>query len=181
MNPPILQMDLRLLGWAVLVLGTAIGVIWWFGRRVRDVLGPPRSADGVRDSLSTNPSIPPQVVKKLQERGLATPAQLATMSEMERQLLFATMAATIDKEVEPDIGGRGASARAFQRIDEVPTLFCPSCGYRIERFSSTPPITGQCETCGAKVVVRRDGARILLTVVPKDEAETRKPDLRLEP
>jgi hypothetical protein len=31
------------------------------------------------------------------------------------------------------------------------------------------------------VVVRRDGARILLTVIPNDEAEARKPDLRLEP
>ena len=180
MNQPILQMDLRLLGLSVLVLGTAIGVIWWFGRRVREVLGPPR-ADGVRDALAANPSIPPQVVKKLQERGLATPAQLAMMSDMERQLLFATMAATIDKEVEPDTAERSVSARGFLRPEDVPTLFCPTCGYRIERFSSTPPITGQCETCRARVVVRRDGARLLLTVIPKDEAEARRPDLRLEP
>jgi DNA-directed RNA polymerase subunit RPC12/RpoP len=50
--------------------------------------------------------------------------------------------------------------------DELPALFCPLCSYRIERFTSVPPITGQCETCGAKVVVRRDAARLLLTVVP---------------
>jgi len=166
---------------AVLVLGIAIGVIWWFTKRVRELLGAPRPADGVRDSLAANPSIPPQVVRKIQERGLATPAQLAMMSDMERQLLFATMAATIDKEVEPDTADRSVSARTFLRPEELPALFCPACGYRLERFSSTPPVTGQCETCGAKVVVRRDGARLLLTVVPKDEAEARKPDLRLEP
>jgi hypothetical protein len=179
-NQPLLQMDLRLLALAVLVLGLALGAIWWIGQRLRGELGPPREAKG-RGLLEQSAAVPPQVSKLLQQRGLATPAQLANMSEMERHLLFSTMASAIKEEVESETGGRGVSARAFIRPEELPTLYCPTCSYRIERFSSTPPITGQCETCGAKVVVRRDGGRILLTVLPKDEPEGRRPDLRLEP
>ncbi len=181
MNQPLLQMDLRLLGVALLVLGGAVAVIWWFGRKVRDHLGPVRGPQGLRETLGANPSVPPQVARALQQRGLATPAQLATMTEMERQLLFSSMASAINEEVEPATGARPASTRTFIRPEELPTLYCPTCSYRIERFSSSGPITGQCETCGAKVVVRRDGARILLTIMPKDDPEARRTDLRLEP
>ena len=105
MNPPILQMDLRLLGLSVLVLGIAIGVIWWVGKRVRSELGSVRHTQDLRDAVSARPAVRPQVAKLLTQRGLVTPAQLAAMSEAERQLLFATMAATIEKEPEPRGGG----------------------------------------------------------------------------
>ncbi len=179
MNQPLLQMDLRLLGLAVLVLGVAVAAIWRVGRSLRGELGP-SDTEGDRGTLH-NPSVPPQVARALQQRGLATPAQLAHMTEMERQLLFSSMTSAINKEEEPDAGPRRSGARAAIRPEELPALYCPTCSYRIEQFSSTPPITGRCETCGAKVVVRRDGARILLTVLPKDETEGRRPDLRLEP
>ena len=180
MNQPLLQMDLRLLGLAVLVLGLAVAAIWRVGRSLRGELGTGTGTDGARETLE-NPSVPPQVARMLQQRGLATPAQLAHMTEMERQLLFSSMTSAINKEADPEDGPRASGARAIIRPEELPTLYCPTCSYRIERFSSTPPITGRCETCGAKVVVRRDGARILLTVLPKDETEGRRPDLRLEP
>lgn len=178
MNQPLLQMDLRLVGAAVVVLAVAFYAIWWAGRRLRSELGAPRS--GARTPLTPDASVPSQVVKALQQRGLATPAQLANMSEMERHLLFSSMASAIREEADTEEKALSPSARAFVRPEELPTLYCPTCSYRIERFSSTPPITGQCETCGAKVVVRRDAGRILLTVLPKDDGDGKKPELRIE-
>lgn len=180
MNQPLLQMDLRLVGLAVLVLGAAFAVIWRVGRRLRGELGAPPGTEVPR-GVPDVPPVPPQVARVLQQRGLVTPSQLANMSESERQLLFSTVTGVINKDEEPDAGPRPSGARPVVRAEDFPALYCPTCGYRIERFTSTPPITGQCETCGAKVVMRRDGARILLTVLPKDETEGRRPDLRLEP
>jgi DNA-directed RNA polymerase subunit RPC12/RpoP len=173
-------MDLRLVGLAVLVLGVAVAAIWQVGRLVRGELGPLSRAEKGRGAPE-DPSVPPQVVRTLQQRGLVTPAQLAQMSETERQLLFSSVTSVVSKEVETDAGPRLSGAHAVIHAERLPPLFCPTCGYRLERFTSTPPITGQCETCGAKVVVRRDGARILLTVLPKGEPDARRVDLRLEP
>jgi len=180
-NQPLLQMDLRLVGLAVVVLGAAVGIIWWYGQRLRGEIGITRKP-GAKDPLMPPAGVPSQVVKALQQRGLATPAQLASMTEMERHLLFSTMANTINQDAEAaaDEASRAPLERAFIKPDELPTLYCPTCSYRIERFSSTPPITGQCETCGARVIVRRDGARILLTVLPRDEPPAKRADLRLE-
>ena len=180
MNQPLLQMDLRLLGLAVLLLGVAVAAIWRAGRRLRGELGQPNGADGERSSLQ-NLSVPPQAARVLQQRGLASPAQLAAMSETERQLLFSSVTDAINSESEPATGPRPSGARPVIRPEDIPALYCPTCSYRIERFSSMPPITGRCETCGARIVVRRDGARILLTVLPKGETEGRRADLRLEP
>lgn len=180
MNQPLLQMDLRLVGVAVIVLAAAVIAIWLIGRRLRHELGPTRTLGSAHPPLMPTANVPPQVVKALQQRGLATPAQLATMTEMERHLLFSSMATAINEEAESDASTRNR-ARPVLRPEDLPTLYCPTCSYRIERFSSTLPITGQCETCGAKVVVRRDGGRILLTVLPKDDPLAARPDLRLEP
>ncbi len=179
MTQPLLQMDLRLVGSAIVVLAGAVIAIWLIGRRLRSDLGPIHQGGGV-PLMPTGPSVPPQVVKELQARGLVTPAQLANMTELERQLLFSTMAGTIAREAEGEDAPRASIGRPVIRPEELPTLFCPICSYRIEQFSSTPPITGQCETCGAKVVVRRDATRILLTVLPKEDTPPKRPDLRLE-
>ncbi len=178
MNQPLLQMDLRLVGAALVVLGAAVGIIIWYSRRLRGVLG--ANSSDARDPLMAAPGVPSQVAKALQQRGLATPAQLANMTEMERHLLFSTMASTIQKDAEQESTTQPPSARAFIRAEELPTLYCPTCSYRIERFSSTPPLTGQCETCGARVIVRRDGGRILLTVLPREEGPARRSDARPE-
>lgn len=178
MNQPLLQMDLRLVGAAIVVLAAAVIAIWLVGRRLRRDLGPLRSSsDGPRASV---PSVPPQVAKELQARGLVTSAQLANMTVMERQLLFSTVAATLAREGEGDDAFRTTGARAAIRPEDIPTLFCPLCGYHIERFGSAPPITGQCETCGTKVVLRRDASRLLLTVLPRDDATAKRQPLRLE-
>ncbi len=173
MNQPLLHMDLRLVAGAIVVLAGAVIAIWLIGRRMRGDFGLARDAEHRGRPLTSGPSIPPQVVKELQARGLATPAQLVNMTEMERQLLFSTVAGAIAREAEGDDAFRRVGARTAMRPEELPTLYCPLCGYHVERFSSTPPITGQCETCGAKVVVRRDAGRILLTVLPRDHASPR--------
>ena len=161
MNQPLLQMDLRLVGGAIVVLAGAVIAIWLIGRRMRAYLGP---LPGSGASPARGPSTPSQVVKELQARGLATPAQLANMTEMERQLLFSTMASAISRTADGDERLPGAARGSVMSLEELPPLFCPLCSFRIERFTSVAPITGQCETCGAAVVVRRDGARLLLTV-----------------
>ncbi|MHB0962429.1 MAG: hypothetical protein ACYC5V_04360 [Gemmatimonadaceae bacterium] len=177
MNQPLLQMDLRLVVAAIVVLAAAVIAIWLVGRRMRADLGPLRSSGG---ALATGPSVPPQVAKELQARGLVTSAQLANMTEMERQLLFSTVAGTLAREGEGDDAFRATGGRAAIRPEDIPTLYCPMCGYHIERFGATPPITGQCETCGTKVVVRRDASRLLLTVLTRDESTGKRPPLRLE-
>ena len=178
MNQPLLQMDLRLVVAAIVVLTAAVIAIWMAGRRLRGDLGPPRSlAD---DVPVKDPSMPSSVVKELQARGLVTPAQLASMTETERQLLFSTMATAVTRATDSSERPRVSGARPVIRPDELPTIFCPLCSYRIEAFSSTPPITGQCETCGAKVIVRRDEKRILLTVLEKDDNAPRRLDPRLD-
>lgn len=171
MNQPLLQMDLRLVGAAIVVLAAAVIAIWLVGRRLRSDLGPLHSSSG---PLASGPSVPPQLAKELQARGLVTSAQLANMTEMERKLLFSTVAGAIAREAEGDDAFRTMGPRAAIRPEDIPTLFCPMCGYRIERFGATPPITGQCETCGAKVVVRRDASRLLLTVLTKDDPTARR-------
>jgi hypothetical protein len=174
-------MDLRLVGVAIVVLAAAVIAIWLIGRRLRNDLGPARSAPGLGAAAAPGPSIPSHVVKELQARGLATPAQLATMSEMERQLLFSTVASAIAREAEGDVALRSVGARTAIRPADIPTLYCPLCGYHIERFGAAPPISGQCETCGAKVVVRRDAERLLLTVLPRANDSPGRRDLRREP
>jgi len=176
-NQPLLQMDLRLVVAAIVVLAAAVIAIWLIGRRMRADLGPQRRSGS---PLVSGPSVPPQVARELQARGLVTAAQLANMTETERQLLFSTVAATIAREDEGDEAFRTTGARAAIRPEDIPTLYCPMCGYHIERFGSTPPITGQCETCGTKVVVRRDGSRLLLTVLAKGDPTARRSPLRLE-
>ena len=164
MNQPLLQMDLRLVGVAVLLLGVAAAAIWHVGRRLRSELGPRTAAGGTRGALET-PSIPPQVSRVLQQRGLATPAQLANMSELERQLLFRSVSWILAGEGEL-VAPQPSAGRAVAHSDALPDLFCPTCGSRLRGFTGTLPITGECESCRAKVMVRRDGARLLLTVQP---------------
>jgi hypothetical protein len=172
-------MDLRLVGAAIVVLAAAVIAIWLVGRRVRADLGPLRT-EGSSDPLAPGPGAPSQVVRELQARGLATSAQLANMTETERQLLFSTVAGAMAREADGDDAFQTVGARAAIRPEDIPTLYCPICGYHIERFGAMPPVTGQCETCGTKVVVRRDAGRLLLTVLTKSDGAARRPPLRLE-
>lgn len=174
MNQPLLPMDLRLVGAAIVVLAAAVIAIWLIGRRLRSDLGPLRSSGS---PVASGAAVPPQVARELQARGLVTSAQLANMTETERQLLFSTVAGAIAREAEGNDAFRTVGARAAIRPEDIPTLYCPLCGYHIERFGATPPITGQCETCGTTVVVRRDASRLLLTVLTKDDATARRAPL----
>jgi len=174
----LVQLDLRLVGAAVLILGAAVGVIWRVGHRRRGAeLGRPAAGEAPR----ARSSVPTPVIDALHERGLDTPAHLANMTELERHVLFSTMARTIDQEARRKNAVPLTSALPFIRPDELPTLYCPTCSDRIERFSSTPPLTSRCDTCGAVVIVRRDAGRIMLTVVPRDIASTRRPEGEQEP
>jgi hypothetical protein len=173
-NQPLLQMDLRLVVGALVVLAGAVIAIWLVGRRLRADLGPSRSLGSLAaPSAPSAPSASANVVRELQARGLATPAQLANMTETERQLLFATAASAINRTADAE--ERPPSARTAVSLQDLPPLFCPLCGYRLEQFTSVPPVTGMCETCKTRVIVRRDGARLLLTVVTAEGS----PDARL--
>jgi len=174
-NQPLLQMDFRLVVAAIVVLAAAVIAIWMAGRRLRGDLGPPRTSDL---GAPSEPGPSPSVVKELQARGLVTPAQLARMTDTERQLLFSTVSSAIAREPDGVGAPRSSGARAVIRPDELPTIYCPLCSYRIEAFSSAPPITGQCETCGVKVIVRRDAQRILLTVLEREDKAPRRVDFR---
>ncbi|MBW7932439.1 MAG: hypothetical protein H3C62_02260 [Gemmatimonadaceae bacterium] len=171
MNQPLLQMDLRLVGSAVVVLGAAVIAIWVIGRRMRAHLGLTGNSKSAPMPDLRLPDASPPVARELQARGLVTSAQLATMTEAERTLLFSTMAGAVGRAPVPQVVP--PSARGAVRAQELPPLHCPLCSFRIERFTSTPPITGQCETCGTRVVVRRDGARLLLTVMPSSPGDGR--------
>jgi hypothetical protein len=173
-NQPLLQMDLRLVGGAIVVLAGAVIAIWLIGRRLRADMGL-HGGSGVSGPPAPNSGAPSQIVRELQARGLVTPAQLASMTETERRLLFSTMAGAISRAADPDERLSGPSMRTTLNPGDLPPIHCPLCSYRIERFTSTPPITGQCDTCAAKVVVRSDGTRILLTVLPRDRASPRGP------
>lgn len=175
MRQPLLQMDFRLVVGAIIVLAGAVIAIWLAGRRLRRDLGAARTGEL---GLPSGVNAPTGIAKELQARGLVTPAQLATMTETERQLLFSTMAGAITREADGTGAPRPSGARPVIRPEDLPTIFCPLCSYRIEQFGSTPPITGQCETCGAKVIVRRDAQRILLTVMEREETGLRRPDAR---
>lgn len=105
---------LRLIAGSVLILGTAITAVVWFGRRVRAQLG--LGAKKPAPTLDGLDAIPPALVKQALERGLVTSAQLATMTPIERRFVLEA----VRKQIEVDAGDGGATPE--QRITKAPDL-----------------------------------------------------------
>jgi hypothetical protein len=85
------QPQSRFLVAAIVTLAVAAIVIKWAGTLLRGQLGTggSRSAGNFRADMTAN--VPPALVREALEKGLATPGQLAGMSGIERQFLFASL------------------------------------------------------------------------------------------
>ena len=78
-------------GSAVFLVGLAITVSRWIGRTIKQDLDPNMSGK-MRPSMAVQAeSVPTSMVKEALSKGLVTSQQLATMSPVERQYLFASL------------------------------------------------------------------------------------------
>jgi hypothetical protein len=95
--------DFRMyVGSAVFLVGLAWAVMRWVGRTIKKDLDPNMSGK-MRASMAIQAeSVPNALVKEALAKGLVTSQQLATMSPVERQYLFASLA--------PKLGGAVAAA-----------------------------------------------------------------------
>lgn len=80
---------------AIVTLAFAAIVIKWAGTLLRGQLGAgkSRTAGDFRADMTAN--VPPALVREALEKGLVTAGQLAGMSEIERQFLFASLSSKL--------------------------------------------------------------------------------------
>ena len=89
-------------GAAVFLVGLALAAHRWMGRTVKKDLDPAHSGR-MRASMAVKADlVPPALVKEALAKGLVSSAQLATMSPIERQFLFA--------QLRPKLTGSAPSA-----------------------------------------------------------------------
>ncbi len=79
----------------IALVGVSIWAIARAGRRLKGELAVPLSANKGAGFL------PPKQLKKALELGLVTPSQLAKMTPLERQFLFATFKDSLDEGNRP--------------------------------------------------------------------------------
>ncbi len=149
------QPQSRFLVAAIITLSLSAVVIKWAGRMLREQLGNGgnRSPDEFRADMTVN--VPPALVREALEKGLVTTGQLAAMSPVERQFLFASLGAKL---------GGGESARGTAAAREGPKVHCPGCGVPLE-FPALPPLADTCRRCGTRSAIGEDeGGRYVLNV-----------------
>lgn len=161
-----------LLGAVVLI--AAVGGAAWAGRRLRaDLRGTTaRDADATAAAaLGPSELSARHVFRTLQEKKIATAAQLASMSPRERQLLFETVATKVTPLAgmpavrAADSGAaRPAAPPARPATTAVGPLHCPACGAVLTIDESAPRSVTHCDGCGRRVAARRDGGRLTVTV-----------------
>jgi hypothetical protein len=154
----------------VLVLAAAVVVM----ARVRRSLRPPAASGGVRRGplRVERGSVLPRV---LEARGLATAAEIGSMSAREQEFLL---------EHGGGMLGRGGALRvAAQRrtppahaavahtaaVRTTAPLHCPACGAAFGHRGDAPYLVAPCPRCGRRVSAHREGGRLVVTV----EAEER--------
>lgn len=129
---------------------TSIMLMWLVGRMVKRHIagGDAAGKAGGRMSLS-------QVeIDAIVSRGLATPAELFLM-EPERQRILAQTALMLVTAAQQTPGAlQGTTA---------PDAWCPACGTKVENFPDRLPWKARCVQCESELVLRRDGARLLLS------------------
>ena len=131
------------------------GFVWWAirwtGRNLRSQIG-----HGHRTTRRNE--LTPQEVDAIVARRLASPAELFQMSAAEQRLLAQAAVAMV---------------AATQRIPTAaidstpPPAFCPHCGTFVENWPAEIPWRCGCVTCGAALVLRRDGQRLVLSYTPQ--------------
>ncbi|MFN0100355.1 MAG: hypothetical protein ACKVS7_16945 [Gemmatimonadaceae bacterium] len=129
---------------------TTITLMWLVGRMVKRHIagGDAASKGGDRMLLSQ------MEIDAIVSRGLATPAELFLM-EPERQRILAQTALMLVTAAQQTPGGLQGSA--------APESWCPACGTKVENFPERLPWKATCVRCGSELVLRRDGARLLLS------------------
>ena len=131
------------------------GFVWWAirwtGRNLRSQIGE-RRPNAQRNALS------PLEVDAIVARRLATPVELFNMSAAEQRLLAETAIAMVTATQQiPTLA-----------IDSTPPrAFCPHCGTFVENWPAQVPWRCECATCGAAIVLRRDGQRVVLSYTPR--------------
>lgn len=176
------------LGTAIFFLGIAYTLIRWVGRALREQIGAGdgRSLEGLGPPVAD--AMQQALAREAIQRGLVTPSQLAGMSMMERQFVFASLkeklgtpaAVAAPRPVAPQATG-GTSAAAAPRpralngaefgVVAVPAgerqrVYCPMCGNRLD-LPAFVPLVARCERCGAKSAVREEeGGRFVILVSP---------------
>jgi hypothetical protein len=157
------------------VLAAAVGGAVWAGRRLRaDLRRPAPSEEEAMAAAALGPSevSARHVFRTLQEKKIATAAQLAAMSPRERQLLFDTVATkvtplagvpTVRSTAAGSGGGAQRPAAAAPAPRGVGSLHCPACGAALSIDADAPRAVSHCDGCGRRVAARRDGARLTVT------------------
>ena len=114
MTPWFDQPQSRFLVAAIVTLTAAAIVIKWAGNLLRGQLGggKARRAGEFRADMTAN--VPAALVREALEKGLVTASQLAGMSEIERQFLFASLSSKLG-------GGAATAASAAPRPPSGPT------------------------------------------------------------
>ena len=161
-----------LLGAVVLI--AAVGGAAWAGRRLRAYLRGTSASDAdatAAAALGPSELSARHVFRTLQEKKIATAAQLAAMSPRERQLLFETVATKVTPLAgmpavrAADSGAaRPAAPPARPATAAVGPLHCPACGAVLTLDEDAPRSVTHCDGCGRRVAARRDGGRLTVTV-----------------
>ena len=161
-----------LLGAVVLI--AAVGGAAWAGRRLRaDLRGTSASDADATAAAALGPSelSARHVFRTLQEKKIATAAQLAAMSPRERQLLFETVATKVTPlagmpAVRP--AGAGAPRPPAPPARPAPPprgpRHGPPRGAVLTLDEDAPRSVTHCDGCGRRVAARRDGGRLTVTV-----------------
>ena len=171
------QPQSRFLVAAIVTLSLAAVVIKWAGTLLRGQLGAggSRGAGDFRTDMTAN--VPPALMREALEKGLVTAGQLARMSAIERQFLFASLSGKLGRgEAAPEAPplplpsalmptDDAESARlAAALAREGPKVHCPGCGTRLE-LPAFPPLVSTCRQCGTRSAVRNEeGDRYILNV-----------------
>lgn len=198
------KLHLEYLGTAIFMLGVAYGLMKWVGRTIRDQLGPGMNRGEMPFLPPQAEIVPPGLVKRAIEHGLVTAEQLATMTPVERQFLFASLTDKLtdkltDAPAPPSpmaqtspaptglpssppaaapraINGAEFGVAALPVNDRL-RVFCPACG-GVLAFPAFAPFVARCARCGTKTTLREETVgRYVLHVAPPaaDAAEEPAP------
>ena len=168
------KLHLEYLGVALFMLGVAYALIKWVGRTIRDQLGPGMNRGEMPFLPSQADALPPGLVRQALARGLVTAEQLATMTPVERQFMFASLKDTLGEAPAPPspaapaprvISGAEFGVAALPANDRL-RVFCPACGEALA-FPAFAPFVARCARCGTKTTLREgDAGRYVLHVAP---------------
>jgi hypothetical protein len=183
------QPQFRYLGTGVFMLVSALGILKWVQRALREQIGAPTDRSEERVVITHVDSVPQALVKVALERGLVSASQLAAMSPRERLFLFSSLKDRLASEAPaagpapgatatPPAGGAAPSINAAEfglasmPVNDVLHVHCPVCGGALI-LPAFAPFVAHCPQCGTKTALREDvPGHYLLNVTPARKAPT---------